>query len=441
MTDEQPGQPGGPEQDGELEHDVVAEAATSTTDGGGGRSRNRRVLAAVFWLLASLSVLFGGITLWAHQTLLTPDGWGGIVEDVVSDEEVVDAVSVVIVDRLAGSLGVREAVANALPGPDFIAGALTATVENRITDVVADFASSEAFRDAVVNVNKAGHAAALKVIRGGESKALTSGEGVLSLNIFPLIEGVLVSLQDAGIIDASRDIPDLTNYQPSAQAISVLETLLGRDIPDGVGSIVLIDSANLELVQTVVRWFDLITIVLLLAWAGFTALALWLSDRRVRMVLWLSVGAIAALLAGRFVTRLILGAATKRQPELETRVVVDAIIDAAVDSLMLFTFVLIVIAAIVAVASVLWERRGQQERPAEETPPRTLGQWVRANMVAHPRGGHRGHRASSRSGASADPGSPCSPRPPCCCWSSRSRSSPTNLGMNPRRRADRCAGA
>ncbi len=126
-----------------------------------------------------------------------------------------------------------------------------------------------------------------------------------------------------------------------------------------MGTIVLVDSENLELVQTVVRWFDLITVLLLLLWAGFTALALWLSQRRVRMVLWLSGGAIAALLAGRFVTRLILEAATRRQPELDARVVVSAIIDAAVDSLMWFTFVLIVVAVIVAVVAVVWERRDE----------------------------------------------------------------------------------
>ena len=50
-------------------------------------------------------VLVGGVTLWAHQTLLTADGWGGIVEDVISEEEVTEAISVVIVDRLAESLG------------------------------------------------------------------------------------------------------------------------------------------------------------------------------------------------------------------------------------------------------------------------------------------------------------------------------------------------
>ncbi len=57
--------------------------------------------------------------------------------------------------------------------------------------------------------------------------------------------------------------------------------------------------------------------------------------------------------------------------------VIDAIVDASVDSLMYFTFVLIVVALIVAVVALVWERRREFGRPSMETPPRTLGHWVR----------------------------------------------------------------
>ena len=393
MTDERPPEEGataqpaqagpGPEEATEVapERDMATEAAVPNGDPPAQGPRGRRVLAAAFWLLASLAVLFGGITVWAHQTLLTADGWGGIVEEVIAQEEVTEAVSVVVVDRLADSTGISEAVAEALPGPDIIGRAVTGVVQDRVAGAVADFTASDGFQDAFVRVNKAAHDATMAAIRGGDSEALTSEAGVISLNIFPLIEGVLYSLQDAGFIDESRDVPDLTDYEVSSRTIALLERVLDRDIPDDVGTIVLVDSENLELVQTIVRWFDLITIVLLLLWAGFTALALWLSQRRVRMVLWLSVGAIAALLAGRFVTRLLLEAVTRRQPELEARVVVSAIIDAAVDSLMWFTFVLIVVAVIVAIVAVVWERRDELGRTPMETPPRTLGRLVRDNMV------------------------------------------------------------
>jgi hypothetical protein len=394
MSDERPASDGGAEaeparaepateQGAQSARAPGTETATVIPDGDARKRRpgGRRVLAAVFWLLASVAVLVSGITLWAHQTLLTADGWGGLVADVVDDEEVTEAISVVVVDRLAESTGIGAAVAEAVPGPDIVGRAVSGVVQDRLTGAVAEFAASDGFQDAFVRVNKAAHRAAIAAIRGGDSEALTSEAGVISLNIFPLIEGVLYSLQDAGLLDASREIPDLTEYEASPRLIGLLERVLDRDIPDDVGTIVLLDSENLELVQNVVRWFDLITIVLLLAWAAFTALALWLSERRVRMVLWLSGGAIAALLTGRVLTRLLLEAVTRRQPELEARVVVSAIIDAAVDSLMWFTFVLILVALIVAVAAVIWEQRDGLRRRSMETPPRTLGRWVRDNVV------------------------------------------------------------
>ncbi len=209
MTDDQAGQPEQPARPDptpppqQPERDVVAEAATPDSSSGSA-PRSRRLLAAVFWLLASLSVLFGGVIVWAHQTLLTADGWGGLVEEVISQPEVVDAVSVVVVDRLSERIDLHKIVADVVPGPNIVAGAITAAVEERVVEAVDRFAESDEFAEAFVNVNVAAYDAALKVIRGGDSEALTSQDGLITLNVFPLIEGVLIQLQDSGIIDADR---------------------------------------------------------------------------------------------------------------------------------------------------------------------------------------------------------------------------------------------
>ena len=327
-------------------------------------------------------MLVGGATLWAHQTLLTADGWGGIVEDVISEEEVTDAISVVLVDRLSESLGVRELVAENLPGPDILAGALTTAVQDRITDTVGQFAQTDAFQEAFVNVNKAAYDAALTAIRGGDTDALTSQAGILSLNIFPLLEGLLDSLQDAGIIDESRRVsPISAPTKPRTRRSRWRRPCSGVTSP-------MTWARSCSSTRSTSIWCrrscagsTSSPIVLLVAWALFTGLALWLSRKRVRMVLWLSGGAIAALLAGRFLARLLLEAVTRRQPELEARVVVSAIIDAAVDSLMWFTFVLMLVALIVAIGSVVYERRDRLERASMESPPRTIGRWVKDNAV------------------------------------------------------------
>ena len=346
-------------------------------------AHRKRVLAAFFWLLASLSILLGGVTVWAQQTLLTADGWGSLVGEVASDPEVIDGVSTVLVDRLSEALDVEKRVAEAIPGPlDIVATTITARVQEEVAKIVAGFAASDAFQTAFVEVNKAAHDAAMFAIRGGDSAALTSQDGVIAINIFPLVEGVLRSLQDAGLIGADRDIPDLTDFQPSAERVAALETALGRDLPDDIGTITLLAPENLSVVQDAIRWFDLITIVMVLLAIVSAALALWLSDRRIRMVMWLAVGAIAALLTGRVMVRLLLEAITRRQEEAGAGVFVRTLVDRAVDSLMWFSFILIAIAALVAIAAWYLERRETGERVSVETPLRTLGHSVRENMAA-----------------------------------------------------------
>jgi hypothetical protein len=358
-----------------------AKAADSTTAAAArSGTSSRRVLAALFWLLASLAIMVGSVTLWAHQTLLTSDGWGGIVEDVIADPEVTDNISTVVVTRISDSLGVRDTVADILPGSlDIVAGALTTGVEDRIVDAVAGFMASDGFQEAFVRANEVAHDVAMKAIRGGDSEALTSEDGLITLNVFPIIEAVLLNLQDGGLIDESREIPDLSTYEPPAETVARLETLLGREIPDDIGTIVLVESEGLGVVQEVVRYFDIITVLMLLLAVLFVGLALWLSASRVRMVLWLAGGAIAALAVGRFFTRLILNAITDKAQEGDASVTVLAIVDAAVDSLMWFTFVVMAISAIVALAAIWWERHKTGERAATETPPRTLGHWARDN--------------------------------------------------------------
>ena len=106
----------------ETEAEAEGEVATPTPspDAATGPARgstDRRVLAALFWLLASLAIMVSGVTLWAHQTLLTSNGWSGIVSEVAADPEVIDDISSTLVTRLSESLGVRDTVEGPPPNP------------------------------------------------------------------------------------------------------------------------------------------------------------------------------------------------------------------------------------------------------------------------------------------------------------------------------------
>ena len=348
---------------------------------------SKRVLAGFFWLIASVAIMVGGVTLWAHQTLLTSAGWTTIVEDIAADGEVLANASSNIVERLSESLGVQQKLVEILPGEmDIVAGAITAGVEDRIASGLADFAARDEVQDAFVNINRVGHDAAMKVIRGGDSEVLTSSEGAITLNLFPLVEGALMGLQDAGLIDESREIPDLSEYEAPEETIAKLETALGRDLPDDIGTITLIESDRLSNVQRAVRNFDIITVVLLLLAVVAIGLAMWLSARRVRMVLWLAIGAVSALLLGRAFTRLILEDITGSLKTAEDRVAVRAVIESSVDSLMWFTFAIIVVALLVAGLSLWYERRNLDAASgAAQAEPQSVNEWLqsRAHTIGY----------------------------------------------------------
>ena len=345
------------------------------------RTTPRSILAALFWLLACLAILVGGVTLWAHQTVLTANGWGTIVAGVAADPEVIAATSERVVDRVSELLDISGRVADILPGEmNLLAGAITGAVEQRVAEGLAAVASTQEVQDAFVAVNERAHDAAMKAIRGGDSEVVTSEEGTISINVFPLIGGALTALQDAGIVPADVELPDLSTYEPNPDRVAQLESLLGRELPDDIGTITLVESDQLATVQSAVRAFDIITIAVLLAAVLFVALALWLSARRLRMVVWLALGAVVALLLGRFTTRLVVGEITGALQDGENGTTVIGVADATVDSLLWFTFLLIVVAVVVALVAVLVERRAEVAEVVAE--PESVREWIRSRSRA-----------------------------------------------------------
>jgi hypothetical protein len=341
------------------------------------RTSGRSILAAFFWLLACLAILVASVTLWAHQTILTEEGWGGVVAGVASDPEVIQATSQRVVDRVSESLDISGKVAEVLPDEmDALAGVMTRVVQQRVAEGLANVASSEQFQDAFVAVNERAHEAAMKVIRGGESAAVTSSEGTISLNVFPLIGSALTGLQEAGIIPADMDLPDLANYEPDADRVATLEGILGRDLPDDIGTITLVQSDRLATVQDAVRLFDVVTVVTIVLAIAFVLIALWLSRRRLRMIVWLAIGSVVALLLGRFVTRLVVEDITGALREAENGAAVRGVVDSTVDSLLWFTFVVILVAVVVAALALLVERRAEVAEVVAE--PATAREWLRS---------------------------------------------------------------
>jgi hypothetical protein len=103
-------------------------------------------------------------------------------------------------------------------------------------------------------------------------------------------------------------------------------------------------------------------------------LALSLSARRLRMVVWLAFGAIIALLLGRAFVRLVLEGVTGTVAEQGVSGIAG-VVRSSVDSLMWFSFLLIVVALIVAGLAIFAERRA--EIAAVTSSPASIREWLR----------------------------------------------------------------
>ena len=204
--------------------------------------------------------------------------------------------------------------------------------------------------------------------RAGQDHASTSSRSS---------ESVLVALQEAGVIDASRQIPDLSEYQPPAETVARLETVLGRELPDDIGTIDLVTSDRLATVQQAVRMFDLITFGVRLHHArAHRARRSSCPDGGCAWSSGSLSAPIAALALGRATTRLVIEDITGALAQ-QGGTAVRAAIEAAVDQVMWVSFVVIAVAVLIAGLAMWLDRRQPRPEGALPPPPRTVADRVR----------------------------------------------------------------
>ena len=79
---------------------------------------------------------------------------------------------------------------------------------------------------------------------------------------------------------------------------SAWRRVLGVTLPDDFGTIQLMPADKLLAARTAVQAFDIIVAVLIALSILLVALALWLADRRRRMLIFLAIGTIVAFVIG-----------------------------------------------------------------------------------------------------------------------------------------------
>ncbi|HEY3211861.1 MAG TPA: hypothetical protein VGL16_01465 [Actinomycetota bacterium] len=264
------------------------------------RRRLRRVLTPI---LVVLSIIVFTVTVpaaWGARTVLNTDRYVATVAPLADDPAVQASIATKLTDQVFSALDVEGTISDALAGlgerATVLAGPLTTAVKGFVQDQVQKVVASDAFKTFWVAANRFVHTQVLAILRG-EGDTVSVREGKVLLNLLPLVNLALGSIQTVASDLVGRDVtlPQITEGEVPSASIAKLEQALGVDLPEEYGQIVVYDSEDLAALQKLLYAFERLLLLLLLLIPILVAASLWVSTRRRRTLIQLTVGGAVGL--------------------------------------------------------------------------------------------------------------------------------------------------
>jgi hypothetical protein len=321
---------------------------------------SRRRLSTVLLVVAAISLTLASVAVWTRATLLDTDRYVAVVSAVAADEQVIATASQRLAAQTVDALDIAARVEAVLPPrAGFLAAPLTERIEARAAEGLARLLATDQAQQLWAGANRRLHASLVAVVRG-ESSALALEDGVLTLDLFPVVVTAIGQLQANGVIPADVTLPDLSAEEDLEAARQRLGTALGVALPSDLGKVVVADAPALERVRSVVGLLDALVVWLVILTVVAAVGAVVVSTRRTRTVLWMGLLAVSLLV----VVRLIISAATS----VLTAQVADAEVGATLGSVLglltddLYAWLAGIMLATAALTIVVWLVRHQPWR-------------------------------------------------------------------------------
>ena len=307
-------------------------------------------------MLACLTILLTTLVVWTHQVALNANRFTYLVENVVTDPAVTDPISKRISIQVVDALGVQERLEARLPDAiKPLAGALAASVTERIDQRLKVALQDSRLQGALVGTLGFTHAQIVRLLRG-ETDNLAVTDGYVTLDVFPVVGAALTELQSMGLIPADVQLPDLTSPDAPDVLAQRLETSLGVTLPPDFGTIQLMPAARLATAQTIVRAFDLVVILLLILSIALVALTLWLAPNRRRMLIYLGIGVLVVFLLARLAIGAAENAIIGGIADGDVAGAARTMVDATLQDLRGITVLILIGTVILVIAAYLWGR-------------------------------------------------------------------------------------
>lgn len=268
------------------------------------RRRTRRILTPI---LVALSILVFTITVpaaWGARTVLNTDRYVATVAPLADDPAVQASIATKLTDQVFSALNVQGTLSDALGAlgerATVLAGPLTIAVKGFVRDQVEKVVASDAFKTFWVEANRFVHTQVLAILRG-ETETITIREGKVLLNLLPLVNLALGSIQTVASELVGRDValPQISEEDIPSASIAKLEQALGVDLPDTYGQVVVYDSEDLAALQKTLYLFERLLVLLLVLIPILVAASLLVSTRRRRTLIQLAAGGAVGLVVIR----------------------------------------------------------------------------------------------------------------------------------------------
>jgi hypothetical protein len=218
--------------------------------------RLRSILAWVLFALGVLVIFVGSLTVWVNRQALNTDSWVKTSSELLQDDEVRMALSVYIVDQLYTNADPQAVLQEQLPDNlQGLAGPIAGALRQPAVEGVDRFLERPRVQDLWEEANRLAHQELLAVLENDTRGNITTGNGVVTLNLRTLVVNMGNELGFGEQLDAR--------------------------LPEGAGQIVILKSDQLEAAQTAVKAIKWMSwLVILIAFACFAG-AVWLAgDRR-----------------------------------------------------------------------------------------------------------------------------------------------------------------
>ena len=339
------------------ERDALARQVQRLEDRPARRRRLRRISTGVLLVVTVLLFAVAVPGTWARRTFLDSDRYVAMVGPLAESPAVQDYLARTTAAAVFQALDVEQRLDSALatraPRLAFLAGPISDAVRGFVEDKLRQVFASEAFSSYWTSANAFVHQQLVAALSGeGDTLRLSDGKVVLSL--LPLVNQGLQAASTfvTQLIGRPIDLPEITGQEVPIQAVAKIEAVLGIDLPDSFGTVVVYDAHEIEAVQRSVdlagRLMVLLILLVLLAFAG----TLWASVHRRRTLIQLCSALAVVLVVER---RFMIAAADRvvdRAKDVNAAAA-RAVVDRVLETFLRYTGWLLVIMVVTVVVALL----------------------------------------------------------------------------------------